>query len=115
MNGMVMYDRNSETLWSHITGEAIDGPLKGRRLDAILVTFTGWEQWRALHPDTVALDKGGGYRSDSYASYYRGGSKGIVGGGEDDERLPAKSFVIGVYGDEEARAYPRTPWKARPS
>ena len=33
-NGVfVMKDRQTGTLWSHYTGEALDGPLKGKRLD----------------------------------------------------------------------------------
>ena len=31
-NGLVMYDHQTETLWSGVTGEALQGPLTGKRL-----------------------------------------------------------------------------------
>lgn len=53
----LMYDRESFTLWSNLTGE----PVVGRRVDdAALVmlpmTLTTWEAWRTRHPRTDVLD-----------------------------------------------------------
>ncbi|MCH8901913.1 MAG: DUF3179 domain-containing protein, partial [Chloroflexi bacterium] len=73
MNDLVMYDRQSNSLWQQILGEGIDGRYKGTRLTLVPATQTTWAQWRAIHPDTLVLDKNGGYSSDSYAGYYSGG------------------------------------------
>ena len=56
-DSLIMMDRETETLWSHVTGEAIRGPLEGTRLEAIPVAHTTWKPWRAAHPDTRALAK----------------------------------------------------------
>ena len=32
-NALVMYDRETRSLWSHFSGEALSGPMKGRRLE----------------------------------------------------------------------------------
>jgi hypothetical protein len=50
---LVMYDRHSRSWWSQLTGEALDGPLAGRRLEKIPSTVTTWGKWRRQHPATT--------------------------------------------------------------
>ena len=106
MNDLVMYDRQTKSLWQQILGEGIDGNYKGTRLTPIAATQTTWAQWRDTHPDTLVLDKNGGYGSDSYSGYYVDGSQGALGGFRSDDRLPAKAFVLGLVVDDETKAYP---------
>ena len=106
MNDLVMYDRQSNSLWQQILGEGIDGRYKGTRLTLVPAMQTTWAQWRAIHPDTLVLDKNGGYSSDSYAGYYSGGDQGVLGGFRSDDRLPAKAFVLGLLVGDEPKAYP---------
>ncbi|MBI3047498.1 MAG: DUF3179 domain-containing protein [Acidobacteria bacterium] len=54
MNFM-MRDRETGSTWQQATGEAFDGPLKGKRLTIAPFELTTWEAWRARHPDTLAL------------------------------------------------------------
>ena len=58
MNALVMYDRQTDSLWGQIIGEAIQGPMKGTTLEFIPAIHTTWEDWKRLHPDTLALRKG---------------------------------------------------------
>ena len=51
----VMYDKQTETLWVHTTGEAIKGPLKGKVLEFLPSAITTWKRWKARHPKTVVL------------------------------------------------------------
>ena len=106
MNALVMYDRETMSLWSHFTGDAVQGEMKGTVLEFIPALQTDWETWSQLHPDTKALDKGSSNAYDPYTGYYRGGSAGIIGQTRLDERLPTKEFVVGVLGEDTARAYP---------
>lgn len=54
--GLVMYDTETNSLWSHILGEAMKGPLRGKRLEMIPSAMTDWGSWKARHPDgTVAM------------------------------------------------------------
>ena len=106
MNGMVMYDDETDTLWSHVLGEAVQGPLVGASLDVVPSTQTTWSAWRRLHPDTLVLEKNGGYRTDIYAGYYHNGDTGILGETTKDRRLHHKEFVIGVSLGQRAKAYP---------
>ncbi|MCH8025441.1 MAG: DUF3179 domain-containing protein [Chloroflexi bacterium] len=106
MNDLVMYDRQSNSLWQQILGEGIDGRYKGTRLTPVAATQTTWAQWRDAHPATLVLDKRGGYGSDSYASYYRSGDSGVLGSFGSNDALPAKAFVLGLVLDDEPKAYP---------
>lgn len=53
----LMWDRQSYTLWSNLTGEPVVGRLAPSpvRLQILPVTVTTWEEWRSAHPDTTVL------------------------------------------------------------
>jgi hypothetical protein len=51
----VMRDRQTRSLWQQATGEAYEGPLKGRRLPIHPFVVTTWAQWRQEHPRTLVL------------------------------------------------------------
>lgn len=106
MNALVMYDHQTMTLWSQFLGKGVKGPLAGIDLDFLPVTQTQWSLWRETHPDTLALNKGGRYRFDTYDSYYRGGSAGVLGETRSDDRLDRKTLVVGVVLGGNAKAYP---------
>ena len=106
MNALVMYDHQTDSLWSQFLGEAVKGPLTGKKLTLLPAQFTTWGAWRQQHPDTTALAKDGYSSRDRYESYYRGGNKGILGESNPDHRLPAKDLVIGLAEGATQRAYP---------
>ena len=105
-NSLVMFDRETGTLWSHLTGDALEGPLLGRHLEQVLSEQTTWGRWRAEHPQTVMLDVDPSeVRSDPYQNYYGRPDAGVVGRKRADNRLPAKEKVIGVRLGGEVKAY----------
>jgi hypothetical protein len=105
-NALVMYDRQTNTLWSQLLGEAVSGPLAGTRLEYLPATMTTWDSWRQMHPDTDALQKGYVGSRDPYLGYYEGNSLGVLGVENVDDRIGVKQFVIGVEFDQTASAYP---------
>ncbi len=106
-NSLVMYDRESESLWSQILGESISGDFLGAKLEFLPSLHTTWKAWKELHPDTLALKKGFRSDRDPYASYYQSSATGIIGETTVDKRLLAKEFVAGVeLPDGSAMAYP---------
>ena len=105
MNALVMYDHQTDTLWSHFTGDAVEGPLKGDKLQILSALHTTWGQWLALHPDTVALDKFGYGSRDGYTSYYDSDQTGIIEETNTDDRLPPKTLVAAVSIGDQHKAY----------
>jgi len=105
-NVLVMYDRQTESLWSQLLGEAVDGPMIGTKLTFLPSWMMTWEEWRTRYPETLALDKNGRRGSrDVYDSYYVSGAAGVIGETLDDDRLPTKAFVIGVEVGDATKAY----------
>ena len=64
----LMVDRDTGSLWSNLTGEAVVGRMAERSpvpvLEPLPVTATTWGEWRARHPETtvLALDESRGRR-----------------------------------------------------
>ncbi|MDP1692478.1 MAG: DUF3179 domain-containing protein [Burkholderiaceae bacterium] len=106
---VLLYDRATESLWSQLLGQAISGPLKGRRLEPVPITHTSWADWRRRHPATEVLSTLTGfsrdYASDPYAGYDKIATL-MFDVQHKDERLPLKEWVLGLKLGSEARAYP---------
>ena len=113
-----MYDHQTRSLWSHITGEAIRGRLKGKRLKPLAsMPRIAWKTWHQNYPSTrvLSVPTRDGMREnrnqDVYADYHASQRAGVSGMEYTDNRLPNKSLVIGVQapvkGDNTRfRAYP---------
>ncbi len=108
MNVLVMYDRQTDSYWSQLLGEAVEGPLKGAKLTPVPALQTTWAEWKQLHPDTLALQTGGAGPYDSYSSYYSSSSLGVLGETLADERVPSKELVVGIVVDDTPAAYPHS-------
>ena len=106
-NGLIMYDHQTETLWSHILGQGLGGPYAGTQLAFLPTLHTDWKSWKELHPDTLVVAPNL-YGRDSYEGYYASSSQGVIGRGRPDldGNIHPKEYVIGVRLDGEARAYP---------
>ena len=50
-----MYDKETETHWSHILGEAMEGKLLGKKLEVLPSVMTDWKTWSKKHPDSKVL------------------------------------------------------------
>lgn len=103
-NALVMYDRQTDTLWSQFLGIAVQGELQGTPLEPLASTLTDWATWRRLHPGTIVLDQGG-ERFDPYSRYYTDGSAGVLGERNSDDRLDRKEFVLGIQLPGFQKAY----------
>lgn len=95
----VMYDKQTNSLWVHVTGRAEEGPLKGAQLTLIPSTVTTWENWRKRYPKTLVLD---GVKRSGFMGDY-----GAMGGRSDE-------IGLAVVLRNRARLYPyrslKTQW-----
>ena len=104
-NSLIMYDHETHSLWSHLTGSAIRGQLSGSQLIVLPATETRWGAWKRAYPATRVLPHDYPGQRDEYAEYYAGGDAGILHRKREDSRLPAKDLVIGVRIRELPKAY----------
>ncbi|MGV8964641.1 MAG: DUF3179 domain-containing protein [Cellulomonas sp.] len=97
---LVMYDRQTESLWSQIEGRAIAGHLTGRELDRIAVQTVPWDRWRTAHPDGQVLSQDTGFERDygrnPYVGYDDATDDPFAFDGDPDPRLAPKERVVGL-------------------
>ena len=107
-SALVMYDRQTESLWSHFTAEAIVGHLTGQVLDTIPVATVSWDEYRQAHPDGLVLSRETGfergYGRNPYAGYDDADSTPFGFSGDPDPRLPPQTRVVTVQGDVDSVA-----------
>ncbi len=104
-DALVLYDRESESYWSQITGEALRGPMTGEKLSEIPSVVTTWGEWKKAHPDTLLLSLSVGPRRSPYSDYFSNREKlGVLGTKNPDERLPGKTWVWGLSDGKTAVA-----------
>jgi hypothetical protein len=116
-SNVLMYDRGGqpESLWSQVQTKGISGPAAGRQLTAIPCELTTWGSWQARHPDTLVLSPNTGHTRDYTRNPYEAylGSRQLMFPAEPvSMRLPAKERVLGVWVDDEYRAYPESRFRA---
>ncbi|HVT57300.1 MAG TPA: DUF3179 domain-containing protein [Thermoanaerobaculia bacterium] len=116
----LMYDRQTESLWNQLTGEAVNGPLASRRLELerLPVVVTSWKSWLAENPGTRVLSPATGFERDyapgrAYGNY-AASPYTMFPVARRSQALPAKSRVFAIVVDGAAKAYPLDRLATRP-
>ena len=117
-SNVLMYDRGGrpESLWSQVAAQGVSGPGARTALKALPVDLTTWQDWKTRHPETTVLSDQTGharnYQANPYRAYFAG--RGLMFPARPtNNRLPAKSPILGVWSDGNARAYPLAAFNAR--
>ena len=69
---LIMWDRQTESWWQQITGEAIVGVLTGQRLNFLPAAIVSWKEFKAAHPNGTVLSRPAGsrpYGQNPYRGY----------------------------------------------
>jgi hypothetical protein len=105
---LVMYDRQTESWWQQITGEAIVGELTGTRLEFIPSPIVSWSQFKAARPDGKVLSRDTGFRRPYGENPYTGYDSGQprLFNGPEDDRLRATERVATVSIGDVDLAFP---------
>jgi len=116
-SNLVLYDRQTETFWAQLSGEAIAGPLVTEVLDRLPADIVTWEAWQHSHPDTLVLSRETGYERDyDHDPYgpYKESPYVYFETTFTDERLHPKADVIGLMVEGATKAYPRELFTQQP-
>ena len=120
---VLLYDRETQSLWSQLLMKAISGPLKDTALPLIPLEHTTWADWRKRHPDTLVLSTDTGHRRDydrdPYAGYLTS-ERTYFPVANVDRRYHPKERVLGIAIDGVSKAYPfvelgKTPGEVKDS
>jgi hypothetical protein len=101
---LVMYDRQTESLWQQITGEAFAGKSRGSQLKSLPLSMISWKNWREQYPDAEVLTVDGvmtdRYLKDAYGDYAKS-EKLYMPVSATDARLHPKRVIYGMeIGDD---------------
>ncbi len=109
---MVMFDRETETWWQQIAGQALVGSLSGAQLTRLPVETISFAEFRAAHPGGLVLSRDTGFTRDygrnPYVSYDdpESGSSVFLYHGRVDHRLSVVERVVSLDLNGDAVAYP---------
>ncbi len=107
---MVMYDRQTESLWQQISGEAIVGDMVGSKLKRIPAQIISFEQFRSAHKQGLVLSRKTGfsrnYGQNPYAGYDDISNKPFMYRGKKDGRLLPMEKVVTISMAGSDKAYP---------
>ena len=112
---LVMWDRQSESLWQQITGEALAGDYANEEavLEQVPSSIIAWETFAETYPDGLLLERelnefgidARPYDNPPYAGYDNIDAQPFLFNGAVDGRLVATSRVLTIDG-ETSVAYP---------
>jgi len=111
-SNVLLYDHQTESLWSQLMNQAVTGPEAGKSLTVLPSSRIKWKTWQQRNPHTTVLsDDTGFYRDysiDPYEGYYRIGSL-MFPVGDVRQDMSAKEPVLGIEIKNYAKAY-RLDW-----
>ncbi len=97
---LILYDAQTRSRWSQLTGQAISGAMAGMALQKLPKTMTTWRAWRARHPETTVYVKHSiPYRPRFTAERFEALARAEPGPVRSDD------LIIGLEGHVQARAY----------
>jgi len=107
-NDMVMYDRQTDTLWQQLTGEAIVGTLTGRQLSPLPSRVIPFAAFAASHPKGKVLNRLTGhfppYGRSTYTGYEFGDGR-VAGDAKPTRRGGRLERVLVITVEGRRRAY----------
>jgi len=115
---LVIWDRQTESRWQQITGEAIVGELTGMKLTTIPAPMVSWSDFKEATPDSLLLSRdtgfGRNYNSAPYGGYDDLDNRPFLFSGQIDSKLPAMERVVGMDWVSSGVAYPISLFESVP-
>ncbi len=105
---LLPYDRATDSNWSQILNEAVNGQLLGEKADLVRVFETDWKTWKGLYPNSQVVSINTGfsrtYGRTPYGDYNTNNDRFLFPVPKDG-RLPSKERVHAIIDGTEAKAY----------
>lgn len=107
-SNLLMYDRETESLWSQLAMKAVSGAQAGAELHWISSEHMTWRAWREAHPEGKVLSTQTGYARDysaqAYASYEHS-NETMFPVKWSRQELSKKTWIVGIVINSHAKAY----------
>ena len=106
---LIMWDRQSETLWQQFTGEAIIGDLTGKKLTMLPSSMISFKDYYSKYPKGKILSKETGhyraYGNNPYVGYDDIYNSPFLYSNPVDKRLKPMQRVVTLLGTTSEKAY----------
>ena len=97
---LIPFDRNSDSNWSQIRQDCINGDLIGETIDQVQLIEMRWDAFKEGFPDAVAISEDTGFTRDynayPYGDYRTNNDRLLFPVNSADTQLPRKERVLGV-------------------
>jgi hypothetical protein len=108
-NNLIPYDRKTDSNWSQMRNDCVNGELQGQVATTFMVLETSWKTWEDMFPETAVISTNTGisrsYGVYPYGDYKTNNDKLIFPLNPDDNRLDRKERVHGVLINGKAKVY----------
>jgi len=107
---LIPYDRGTDSNWSQMLLEAVQGKMAGTEIETYPVLETTWATWKKLYPTSKIVSTNTGWNRNydryPYGDYRTNNNSLFFPVAVNDDRLPSKERVLGVIsGTKAAKAY----------
>ena len=107
---LVMWDRQTESWWQQLTGEALIGVMAGTKLTFLPAPIVAWQDFKTYQPNGIVLSRNTGfskrYGENPYVGYDRVDNPPFLFDGDLDGRLLPKERVAAITIDGVDYAFP---------
>tara|TARA_B100000809_G_scaffold40260_1_gene35216 strand:+ start:4427 stop:5851 length:1425 start_codon:yes stop_codon:yes gene_type:complete len=106
-SNLILYDRETQSLWSQMLEQAISGQETRRIPDKLQVVETSWETWLEMYPQTLLLMIEQSEFNFPYDRYpCTDSSLQFPVNNSNDDRLHRKERVLGINVGDSSKVYP---------
>lgn len=108
-SNLIPYDRSTDSNWSQIRLDCVNGTLQGTEVKTYQLVETTWNTWKDMYPGSKVVSKNTGHQRNygtyPYGNYRTNHDYILFRVNPEDKRLPAKTRVLGVLYKGEKKAY----------
>jgi hypothetical protein len=106
---LMPFDRETDSYWSQLRLDCVNGSLVGEKINTVPVVETTWSTWRTCYPNSLLMNTNTGF-SRNYGQYpygdYKTNNDNIIFPVDNlDSRLPAKERVLTVITEDASKVY----------
>ena len=108
-SNLILYDRNTDSNWSQLKLQCINGPLIQEIPETYSVIETNWATWKNMFPETLVLSKFTGYNRDynfyPYGDYKTNHDLFLFSVNPTNNALPSKERVYSIIEGDLSKVY----------
>ncbi|NJN26759.1 MAG: DUF3179 domain-containing protein [Cyclobacteriaceae bacterium] len=108
-SNLLPYDRKTDSNWSQMRLDCVNGELIGTEIQTFNLIETTWASWKSMYPDTKVVSTSTGFNRNygryPYGDYKTNNSNLLFPVSPADDRIASKERVLGIVLDGKSKVY----------